>query len=146
MSPSTLRAYAASEGPRSLLLSLGIPLQALLAIVTAFFYGLGALLVGGFLGLSAADFFLLSVWPFQLIAALGAAAFLVGCALQLVVAYVCLRAWQGARGWLWALVAASLVNLISAGPFSIVAGVLSIVGALQELDTCPGRSSGEPVG
>ena len=136
MSSQTLPSHAPE---RPTLLTIGIALQALHAVLAAFLYGLGGLIVGGLLGISLADVALFQVWPLSLVAAVGAAFFALAVGFYLFVLYTCWRAWEGDRPWLWALILVSLLGLVSTGPLSAVVGVITIIGAWQQLEALNGR-------
>ena len=124
---------------RPTLLSVGIALQALHAVLAAFLYGLGGLLAAGVLGVSLSEVAIFQVWPFSLIAALGALLFFVAVGFQLLMLYACWRAWESDRAWLWVLIGLSLLGLVSTGPLSALVGIATIVGAYQHIEELDGK-------
>lgn len=116
---------------RPALLTFGIVVNAIHAafmVLVAGFLFLGAL---GATGLTMSA--LPVLWPFSLLLGLGAFVLLVYVAFYLFVLAVCWRSWDGSRPWLWTLVVLSLIGIANTGPFSVVIGILTIVGALQYL-------------
>lgn len=124
---------------RPTMLSIGIALQALHAVLAAFLYGLGGLVAAGALGISLAEVAVFQVWPLSVLAAVGAALFAFAVGFYLFVLYTCWRAWEGERTWLWVLIVVSMLGLISTGPLSVIVGVMTIVGAWQHLEALDGR-------
>ena len=124
---------------RPTMLAIGIALQALHAVLGAFLYGLGGLIVGGVLGVSLTDVAIFQVWPLSLLAAAGAALFAFAVGFFLFVLYTCWRAWEGDRPWLWVLIVVSLLGLLSTGPLSVIVGAMTLVGAWQHLEALDGR-------
>ena len=130
---------ATTPPERPALLAIGLLLQALNAALAALLYGLGALMTTGLMGFSLAAVPLFQVWPFSLVVALGAVFFLVALGFHLFVLYTCWRAWGGDRTWLWVLIVVSVLGLVSTGPVSVVIGVVTIVGAWQQLQALDRR-------
>lgn len=139
--PAPAQPYPARSGvaPRATLLAAGIVLQALHAVLAAFLYLLGGLLAAGMLGVSLLELSVFQMWPFSVLAALGATLFFVAVGFQALMLYTCWRAWQGERTWLWILIGLSALGLLNTGPVSAVVGVLTIVGAWQQLDALDGE-------
>jgi len=122
---------------RPTLLSVGIVLQALHAVFAGFLYLLGGGLAAGLFGASLAALPIFGVFPLNLLAAFGALFLLTVAAFYGFVLFVCWRAWEGERPWLWTLIVLSIIGLVNTGPISVLVGVMTIVGAwqfLQELD------------
>jgi hypothetical protein len=128
-----------AASPRSTLLAVGIVLQALNAVLAAFIYLLGGLLAAGVLGVSLAELSLFQLWPFSMIAALGALLFFVAVGFQALMLYTCWRAWEGDRTWLWVLIGLSVLGLVNTGPISVVVGVVTIIGAWQAIEVLDGK-------
>lgn len=125
---------------RPLLLTLGLVLQALSAVLATFLYSLGGLVAAGVLGISLAEVAFLQVWPLSQLAGLGALAFGFAAGFHIFLLYTCWRAWEGERTWLWALIAASLCGLASTGLVSMAAGLVTVLGAWQQLELLDRRA------
>ncbi|MCP3917872.1 MAG: hypothetical protein GY711_20185 [bacterium] len=126
---------SAPTTPRPELLTAGLVLSAVHAMITAVLCAIGGLwmLAASASTFNPADFGLLPIVAFSLgaVVVAGMAVFYV------FLLYVCWRAWHGSRPWLWAAVIFSGIGLVNTGPISAVISVVTIVGAMQWLERMP---------
>ena len=122
-------------GP-STLLQVGLILTALKA---AFYIALcmfGGALLALFGGIGATEAQGEDAIAVVVLVGLGEVALLFVALLQVAVLLVCAMAWRSTKPlWLWALVALSAIGFLHGDCFSVVIGVIAIIGAVQALDS-----------
>ena len=126
---------------RPALLSLGIALTAIGSLVT-----MGFIVIAGLLGVLGVTLGLTETqgWDalaVMLVGGVGGALLVVFFLLKLFSLFVCLRAWQLSRGWIWVLIAFSALSVMNA-PIGTVIGVITIIGCAQARRARPGAPRG----